>query len=88
MNHAALSYPICQPFHPLYAKLSLFPYTFFLILKGSIPFFTNQINFCGTGLMYMALQAKLLSQFFKVIQYSYETFQTVAPILHSVICSR
>ena len=24
---------------------------------------------------------------FKVIQYGYETFQNVAPILHSVICS-
>ena len=88
MNHTPLSYPICQPFHPPYAKLSLFPYIFFLILKGSIPFFTKQIKFCGTGLMAMALQAKLLSQFFKVIQYSCETFKTVAPILHSVICSR
>ena len=35
----------------------------------------------------MAFQAKLLSHmFFKVIQYGYETFQNVAPILHSVIC--
>ena len=35
----------------------------------------------------MAFQAKLLSQFFKFIQYSYETFQSVAPILQSVIYS-
>ena len=56
--------------------------------KKKVPFlsFIRQINLCCTGLKTMAFQAKLLSQFFKVIQYGYETLQNVAPIL-SVICS-
>ena len=54
-----------------------------------VPFlsFTKQINLCCTGLTTMAFQAKLLSHCFsKSKNYGYETFQNVAPILHSVIC--
>ena len=36
----------------------------------------------------IAFQAKLLSQYvFQSIQYGYETFQNITPILHSIICS-
>ena len=45
-------------------KYTTLPYPiFFLILKGSVPLLINKET-CGTGLITMALQAKLLKQGF------------------------
>ena len=51
-----ISHTICQ--------IKSFSLHFFSHLKGSIPLFTIKINCCGTGLITMALQAKLLSHCF------------------------
>ena len=87
MKYTTLPYPIltisltiCQ-----IKSLSLHFFSFQKVLFLSFP---KQINFCGTGLITMAFRAKLPSHCFKVIQYGYETFQNVDPILHSAICSK
>ena len=77
IKYTTFPYPIFQPFHPPYAKLNLFHYIFFSHFKSFHScFFYRATNY---GLACKATWPL----FFKVIQYSY-----VAPILHSVICSR
>ena len=60
---------------------------FFSFQKVPFLSFNKQINLCCTDLTTMVFQTKLLSHCFsKSKNYGYETFQNVAPILHSVIC--
>ena len=63
IKYTTLPYSIFQPLHTPYAKLNLFPYIFCSFYKVRFLFFTKHI-FCGTGLITMALQAKLFSRCF------------------------
>ena len=65
MKYTTLPYPIFLPFHPLYTKLNLYPYIFYHFKKSDSSF-PKQINFCGTGLITMAFQVKLLSHCFSM----------------------
>ena len=57
---------------------------FFSFQKYPFLLFTKQIKFCGTD---YGLSSNLVTMFFKVKQYGYETFENVTPILQSLICS-
>ena len=71
-----------QPFHP-HAKLKLYPYIFPYFKKFHPSLLLNKkMTWRFYGLSNKA------AMFCKFIQHGYETFQNVAPILRSVICSR
>ena len=71
-----------QPFHP-HAKLKLYPYIFPYFKKFHPSLLLNKkLTWRFYGLSNKA------TMFCKFIQHGYETFQNVAPILRSVICSR
>ena len=70
-----------QPFHP-HAKLKLYPYIFPYFKKFHPSLLLNKkLTWRFYGLSNKA------TMFCKFIQHGYETFQNVAPILRSVICS-
>ena len=87
MKYATMAYPIYKPFHSPYAKLSIFPYIF-SHLRKFFPLFcsTNKLLWYRPNKYGFASKA-VEPLLFKIVQHGYETFQNVAPILHSVICS-
>ena len=83
MKSTTLLYPIFYPFYPTYTKLNLYPYIFSHFKKFYPSLLLNKC----THKVWPLKESYLVTTFFKVIQCSYETFQNVAPNLHSVICS-
>ena len=83
MKYTTLPYPISYPFHPPDAKLNLYPYIFSHFEKFHPSLLLNK----KTYKLWPFKQSYLATMFFKVIQHGHETFQNVAPILRSVICS-